>query len=75
LKLRCAFPAPAPEIHIDAQESGDWFLQTSPELCMKRLLAAGYEKIFQICRCFRKGERGGRHVPEMTLAGVVCSPI
>jgi lysyl-tRNA synthetase class 2 len=60
-------PAPAPEIHIDAQESGDWFLQTSPELCMKRLLAAGYEKIFQICRCFRKGERGGRHVPEMTL--------
>ncbi|MBC2711450.1 MAG: EF-P lysine aminoacylase GenX [Desulfosarcina sp.] len=60
-------PAPAPEAHIDAQESGDWFLQPSPELCMKRLLASGYEKIFQICRCFRKGERGGRHVPEMTL--------
>ena len=60
-------PATAPEIHIDAQETGDWFLQNSPELCMKRLLAAGYEKIFQICRCFRKGERGGRHVPEMTL--------
>jgi lysyl-tRNA synthetase class 2 len=60
-------PAPAPEVHIDAQESGDWFLQTSPELCMKRLLASGYEKIFQICRCFRKGERGGRHLPEMTL--------
>jgi lysyl-tRNA synthetase class 2 len=60
-------PAPAPEAHIDAQEAGAWFLHTSPELCMKRLLAAGYEKIFQICRCFRKGERGGRHVPEMTL--------
>ena len=60
-------PAPAPEAHIDAQESGSWFLHTSPELCMKRLLAAGYQRIFQICRCFRKGERGGRHLPEMTL--------
>jgi len=60
-------PAPAPEAHIDAQESGDWFLHTSPELCMKRLLAAGFQRIFQICRCFRKNERGGRHLPEMTL--------
>ncbi len=60
-------PAPAPESHIDAVASGDWFLQTSPELCMKRLLAAGYPKIFQICRCFRAGERGVRHLPEFTL--------
>jgi len=60
-------PAPAPELHIDAEESGSWFLQTSPELCMKRLLCAGHEKIFQICRCFRKGERGRRHLPEMTM--------
>ena len=60
-------PAPAPEAHIDAQASGEWFLHTSPELCMKRLLASGYERIFQVCRCFRKAERGARHLPEMTL--------
>ena len=60
-------PAPAPELHIDAVASDDWFLQTSPELCMKRLLAAGYPKIFQISHCFRAGERGSRHLPEFTM--------
>lgn len=60
-------PAPAPESHIDAIPSGRWFLHTSPELCMKRMLAAGYERIFQICRCWRDGERGMRHLPEFTM--------
>ena len=60
-------PTPAPESHIDAIPSGTWFLHTSPELCMKRLMASGYEKIFQICRCWRERERGGQHLPEFTL--------
>lgn len=60
-------PTPAPESHIDAIPSGTWFLHTSPELCMKRLMASGYEKIFQICRCWRERERGGLHLPEFTL--------
>ncbi len=60
-------PAPAPESHIDAVPSGKWFLHPSPELCMKRMVAAGYEKIFQICRCWREGERGSQHLPEFTL--------
>lgn len=63
----CRIPAPAPEAHIDAQPAGRWFLQTSPELCMKRLLSAGYPRIFQICKCFRKNERGKKHLPELTL--------
>ncbi|MDD5288058.1 MAG: EF-P lysine aminoacylase EpmA [Dehalococcoidales bacterium] len=60
-------PAIAPEKEIIPIESGDWFLSTSPELYMKRLLAADYDKIFQFSHCFRKDERGKYHNPEFTL--------
>jgi len=65
-------PAPIPEQHIDAISCGDWFLHTSPELYMKQLLAAGYPRIFQICKCFRKGERGSHHLPEFTMLEWYC---
>ncbi len=60
-------PAPPPETHIDALSVGPEYLHTSPEVCMKRLLAAGFPSLFQISKCFRADERGALHLPEFTL--------
>ena len=46
----------------------DYFLRPSPEYWMKRLLADGYPDIYSICRVFRGGESGKRHIPEFTMA-------
>lgn len=43
------------------------YLHSSPEFALKKLLAAGEERLFALARVFRNGERGALHHPEFTL--------
>jgi lysyl-tRNA synthetase class 2 len=64
----CLVPSTVPESHIDLfRTQGGLLLAASPEPQMKRLLAEGHERIYQVTRAFRQGEEGRWHNPEFTI--------
>ena len=59
------------DLHIQSlslvDDGQSWFLQSSPEYSMKRLLASGSGSIYQICPAFRAGELGSKHNTEFSM--------
>jgi elongation factor P--(R)-beta-lysine ligase len=64
--------SPGQEVHLDAIPAGQsdgearWLI-TSPEYHLKRLVASGLPRIFEICKCWRAEENGPHHRTEFTM--------
>ncbi|MBN2799432.1 MAG: EF-P lysine aminoacylase GenX [Deltaproteobacteria bacterium] len=60
--------SPAMEEHLFAIAAGQGFLRTSPEFALKRVVAAGLPRVYEIGPCFRDRESGPWHGTEFLMA-------
>ena len=76
VETACLQVSPGNEAHLHAFEtcyrteggqSAPFYLHTSPEFAMKKLLAAGEQRIFTFAPCFRNGEMSRLHTPEFAM--------
>jgi lysyl-tRNA synthetase class 2 len=73
----CLVPCPGLEPHLDVFETSfvpklgegreKLFLRTSPEFALKKLLAGGVGRCFELARVWRNGEVSSLHAPEFTM--------
>lgn len=69
--VECPGTEPSLDVFETVFENGNqskkYFLPTSPELNIKKILAEGAERVFEIAAVFRNGEKTEKHEPEFTM--------
>jgi lysyl-tRNA synthetase class 2 len=67
LSTPCIVPSPALEPYLFGIRAGDGWLRTSPEFALKKRIAAGLPRVYEIAPCFRDREHGPWHAREFLM--------